>query len=153
MISDPIECFAAQIQRCESDIGTPHGVVVSAFYVWRERILAGMSSRAMAAVVPEGDRLGEGDVESDRPRDGHRNLCHLESMGKSRSLMIFGKHEDLGLACQPAERRSMQNAVAVTLEAGAERVGLLLDGAVSRTERTRGERRKQGCFARFPLIP
>ena len=90
-----------------------------------------MAAGAVAAVVAEGDGLGEGDVEAERP--GHRrgDLGDLEGVGEPGALVVVGEDEHLGLAGQPAERRGVEDAVAVALEAGAPLVGLLGHGAVA----------------------
>ena len=54
-------------------------------------------------------------------RGGH--LGHLEGVGEPGALVVVGEDEDLGLAGQPAEGGRVQDAVAVALEAGAQRVG------------------------------
>jgi hypothetical protein len=64
-----------------------------------------------------------------RPRalaDGGGHLGHLERVGEPRALVVVGKDEDLCLAGQAPERRRVQDAVAIALEAGAQRVGLLV---------------------------
>ena len=103
-----------------------------------EGVLAGVPARAVAAVVAEGDRLGERDVEPERP--GHRrgHLGHLEGVGEPRALVVVGEHEDLRLAGQPAERRGVEDAVAVALEARAPLVGLLGPGPVAGADGPRG---------------
>jgi hypothetical protein len=60
-----------------------------------------------------------------RLADRARDLGDLERVRQPGPLMVVGEHEDLGLAGEPTERRGVQDAVAVALEAGAERVGLL----------------------------
>ncbi len=115
----------AEVQRRERDQRPPRRVVEAAGHVGVERVLAGMATRAVAAVVAERDRLGERDVQPQRPGDGACDLRHLERMGQPGALMVLGEDEDLGLAGQAAEGGGVEDAVAVALEAGAPLVGLL----------------------------
>ena len=82
----------------------------------------------MPAVVAEGDGLGERDVQPAGPGDGGGDLRHLERVGQPGALVVLGEDEDLGLAGQAAEGGGVEDAVAVALEAGAPRVGLLGPG-------------------------
>ena len=84
-----------------------------------------MAARPVAAIVPEGDRLGQRDVQAAGPRDRRRHLRHLEGVGQAGALVVVGEDEDLRLAGEPAERGAVQDPVAVALEARAQRVGLL----------------------------
>jgi len=61
-------------------------------------------------------------------------------VGEAGALVVIGEDEDLRLAGQATERRRVEDAVAVTLETGAVRVGLLRGVAGSRTGGTGGER-------------
>ena len=103
----------------------PRRVVEPAGHVGVERVLAGVAAGPVAAVVAEGDGLGEGHVEAAGPGDGGGDLRHLERVGEAGALMVLGEDEDLCLAGQPAERGGVEDAVAVALEAGAPGVGLL----------------------------
>ena len=94
-------------------------------HVGVERVLAGVATGPVPAVVPERDGLGEGDVEAAGPGDGRGDLRHLERVGEPGALMVLGEHEDLGLAGQPTEGGGVEDAVAVALEAGAPLVGCL----------------------------
>ena len=107
----------------------------------------------MPAVVPEGDGLGEGHVESAGPGDGRGDLGHLERVGQAGALVVLGEDEDLGLAGQPAERGGVQNAVAVALEAGAPGVGLLGLGPVAGVRRAGGAGRQQRVLELAALGP
>ena len=85
----------------------------------RQGVLAGVAARAVAAVVAEGDRLGQGHVEPAGPGDAGGHLGHLQRMGQPGALVVVGKHEDLGLAGQSAEGGGVEDPVAVPFEAGA----------------------------------
>ena len=104
--------------------------------VRRQGVLAGVPAGAVPAVVAEGDGLGEGDVEAERP--GHRrgDLGDLEGVGEPGALVVVGEHEHLRLAGQAAERRGVEDAVAVALEARPPRVGLLGPGPLARRRPT-----------------
>lgn len=93
----------------------------------------------MAAVVSERDGFGEGDVEAERSGHRHRDLGHFERVREASALMIVGEHEHLGLAGETAKRRGVENAVAIALEARAERIGILVDGALTGTDRPGGQ--------------
>ena len=97
-----------------------------------ECILAGVSPGAVAAVVAEGDGLGQGHVEPAGPGDSDRHLRYFECVGEPSALVVVGEHEYLGLAGQPPEGRGMQYPVPVSLEAGAPRIGLLCPRPVAR---------------------
>ena len=73
--------------------------------------------RAMASVSATFSRQ--------RPGDAGGHLGHLEGVGEPGPLMVGGEDEDLGLARQAPEGGGVQDAVAVALEAGPPRVGLL----------------------------
>ena len=124
----PSSVSAHRLSGGERDVGAPHarGRSPPATY-GRQRVLAGVAARAVAAVVAERDRLGERDVEAERPGDRRGHLGDLEGVGEPGALVVVGEHEHLGLAGQAAERGGVQDAVAVAFEAGAARVGLLLD--------------------------
>ena len=90
-----------------------------------------MASRAVPAVVPEGDGLGEGHIEPTGTGDARRHLGHLQGMGQPGALMVVGEDEDLGLAGQAPKGGGVQDTVAVAFEACAPRVGLLRAEAVA----------------------
>ncbi len=131
VVADAVECLTAQIERHEGDIGSPQRMVVAARQVRAEGILARVAAGAVPAIVAERDRLGECDIESERPRDRDCDLGHLEGVGQASALVVVGEDEDLGLACQTPERRRMQDAVTVAFETGAELIGFLFDEAVA----------------------
>ena len=63
MVAHPVERLSAKVERSESDLCSPNGVVVALRQVRREGVLAGVAARAVAAIMTECDRLGERDVE------------------------------------------------------------------------------------------
>ncbi len=144
VVGDPVQGLGTQVEGSERDRRPPRRVVEPAAHVGVERILAGMPARPVPAVVPQGDGLGERHIQAARPCDGRGDLGHLERVGEPRALVILGEDEDLGLAGQPAERCGVQNAVAITFEAGPPGIGLFWFGPVTGV---RGARRS-GCQQR-----
>jgi hypothetical protein len=65
--------------------------------------------------------------------------------------MVLGEDEYLGLAGQATERRRVQDAIAVTLEAGSPLVGLFGPRTFAGTCGARGSRREQRRFEFFAL--
>ncbi len=106
--------------------------------VRREGILAGVSARAVTAVVAERDGLGQGGVEADGASNAHGDLGHFEGMGQPGALMVIGGDEDLRLAGQTPEGVGMQDAIPVTFEAGAKRVGRFRAGSPAGSRRPGG---------------
>ena len=98
----------------------------------RQGILGGVTARAVAAVVAEGDGLDQGHVEPAGPGDGRGDLRHLEGVGQPGALVIGREDEHLGLAGQAPEGGGVQDAVPVALEAGPPLVGLPPAGPAAR---------------------
>jgi hypothetical protein len=140
VVADAVDRLGAQVERHERDVGAPHRVIEPLRHVRRQRILGCVTAGAVAAIVADRDGLGERHVETDRPGDRSCDLRDFERVGEARALMVVGEDEHLCLAGQAAERVRVQDAVAVTLEAGAERVGLLVESALAGTERLGGQR-------------
>ena len=143
VVGDAVDRLGAQVEGGERDQRPPGRVVEPAGHVGVERVLAGVTARAVPAVVAERDGLGQGDVQPAGPGDGRGHLRHLERVGEAGALVVLGEDEDLGLAGQPAERGGVQDAVAVALEAGAPGVGLLGLGPVAGARRAGGPGREQ----------
>jgi hypothetical protein len=139
VVADAVEGLGAEVERFQRDVGTPYRVVVTARYVWREGVFAGVATRAVAAVVTDSDRLGQRHVEPESASDRRGHLGDLESMREPCSLVIVGEDEDLGLSGEAPEGAGVQDAIAVSFEACPPRIGLLLDGALARTESTCGQ--------------
>ena len=125
VVADSVEGFFAQIERGQRDVGTPDGVVEPLVQVRRERFLAGMAARPVAAVVAQRDRLGQCHVEAACTRDRGGHLGHLERVREPRAQVVRRKNEHLGLPGKPSEGVGVQDAIAIALEAGAVGVGLL----------------------------
>ena len=114
-----------------------------------KRVFARVAPRAVTAVVAEGDGLGQRHVEPAGPGDAACHLGDLERVGQPRALMVLGEHEDLGLAGQSPEGGGVQDPVAVALETGAPRIGILVAQAVTRTARPRGSAHQAGGLGLF----
>ena len=140
VVGDAVDRLGAQVERGKRDVRPPGRMVEPAGQVGVERVLAGVAARAVTAVVPEGDGLGQGDVQPAGPGDGGGHLRHLERMGEARALVVLGEDEDLRLAGQPAKGGGVEDPVAIALEAGTPRVGLLGDGPIAGPARAGGAR-------------
>ena len=127
VVADAVERLGAQVERPQDHVGAPHGVVVALVDVRAEGVLRGVAARPVTAVVSECDRLGQRDVEPGGPGDRGRDLRDLERVGQPGALMVLGEHEHLGLPGEPAERRAVNDPVAIAFEAGSVRIGGLGD--------------------------
>ena len=106
-----------------------------------EHLLADVTERRVAEVVPQADRLGEVLVQPERARHVARDAARLERVREAGAVVIaLGRDEDLGLVLEAPERLRVDDPVAVALERRAVlRVGLRPRpaGGIGR----RGERR------------
>ncbi len=153
MVADAVERLGAQVERRQDHVGAPHGVVVPLGHVGAQRVLAGVAAGAVAAVVAEGDGLGERDVEPERGGDATGHLGHLERVGEAGALVVVREDEHLGLAGQPPEGGRVQDAVPVALEAGAPGVGWLLAAPVAGAARPGGAGGQAGLLGLLPILP
>ncbi len=128
---------------------TPRRVVEASGHVGVERVLAGVATGPVAAVVPERDGLGERDVEPQRPGDGARDLGHLERVGQPGALVVLGEHEDLGLARQATERR-WRGGCGRGRARSRSATRRVLRAAAVRRHRRRGWRRARAASPRVP---
>ncbi len=152
VVGDAVDGLPAKVQWREGDERAPRRVVETSRHVGIERVLTGVPAGTVPAVVPEGDRLGQGDVEAAGAGDGGRDLRHFERVREPRPLMVLGKHEDLGLAGEAPEGGGVEDAVAVTFEAGPPWVGLLDHDPVPGTDGVAGTRSQQGAFELLALL-
>ena len=113
----------------------------------------GVAARPVAAVVPEGDRLGQCHVEPDGAGDRGRHLRHLDRVGQPGALMVLGEHEHLGLPGEAAERRAVDDAVPVPFEAGSVRIGSLGDLARTGAVGPGGSGNEQKVLCFLPSLP
>ena len=153
VVADAVGGLRAQVQRGEGDVGAPLGVVIATVHIRAEGVLAGVSAGPVSTVVPERDGLGERHVQAEPGGDGPGHLGHLEGVGEPGALVVFREDEHLGLAGQSPERRAVQDAVPVPLEAGAERVGRFDEEPVSCTGLRRGRWVGDRNSTRLALLP
>lgn len=152
MVADAVESFAAEVERGESHVGAPLGVVVPTIDEWTECVFACVPAGAVAAVVAEGDGFGECHIEAECARDGRGNLGDFERVGEARALVVIGEHEDLRLAGETAERRGVENAITVAFEARTKCIGFLGPTACSSADGTRGVRREEVVFTVLAFV-
>ena len=144
---EPVEIGVAPLLVGDDMLGL--GVVVEAAKrreALVERALAGVAKRRMAEVVAKRRRLGQILVEAERAAERAGDLGDLQSVRQSGAEMVaLVEHEHLGLVSEPAERRRMDDSVAVAAEgatAGALGLGEAPAPAPRRIRRQRrtGER-------------
>jgi hypothetical protein len=88
-----------------------------------QRILARVPERRVTEVVRERNGFDEIFVDAQIAGDAACDLRDLEGVGEARAEQIaFVVHEDLGLVLEPAERRTVDDAIAIPLELGARRL-------------------------------
>ena len=82
-----------------------------------ERALAGMPERRMTEIVGKRAGLRQVLIEAERARERARDLGDLERVREPCAIVVaFVEHEDLGLVGEPAERRAVDDAVAIAAE-------------------------------------
>ena len=127
----PSKRLGTQVELGEHHVRSPRPVLEAAGDEGVEGILARVPAGPVAAVMAEGDRIGERDIDSGRPGDRGRHLSDLERVGQSGPLVVGRIDHDLGLAGQSAERGRVHDPVAVALEAGPFVVRLLGPGPIA----------------------
>ena len=150
VVADAVERLDAQVERGRARRRPPtrrgrsprrgRGVKASSL-AWPPGPWPQSWPRAMASV--------RATLRPSAPGDGGGDLGHLEGVGQPGALVVVGEDEHLGLAGQAPEGGGVQDAVAVALEAGAHRVGLLGDGPPAGAVRP-GGRRAPAARARPP---
>ena len=119
-----------------------------------QHVLAEMPEGRVAQVVAEADGLDQVLVELEGAGDGPGDLGDLEGVGEADPEVVpFGGQEDLRLVRQAAEGLGVQDAVAVPLEGGPERMRLLGDLPAARVCRADGVGREPGFLSRLDLLP
>nr|GEU28520.1 hypothetical protein [Tanacetum cinerariifolium] len=94
-----------------------------------EHILAHVAERRMAQVVRQRNRFHQVFVQAQIARDGAAHLRHFQAVREAGAEQVaFVVKKNLGLVFEPAERRRMDDAVAVALELAARRVRRLRRG-------------------------
>ena len=98
-------------------------VIEAAGHERAEHALAGMTKRRVAEVVAERDRFGQLFVQAQHLGDGARDLCDFERVREPRPVVIAGRREeDLRLVLQAAKRLGVDDAIAIALERGPDRI-------------------------------
>ncbi len=95
---------------------------------WRHLVgqhaLPRMPEGRMPQIMGQRDRLGQILIEPERPRDGPRDLAHLQRMGQPGTKMLpFMMEKHLGFVLQSPECRGMDDPIPVTLELVPRRAG------------------------------
>ena len=112
---------------------------------------AGVAEGGMAQVVGQGDGFSEVFVEAEDAGQGAGNLGDLDGVGQTGAVVVaFGVEKDLGLPFESTKGGTVEDAVAVALEAGAERVlrfGMLAAPGVGGGLGVGGQ---EGAFAVLP---
>src|ERR1035438_9659759 len=144
VVADTVERLETEVQVHQGHVGAPRRVVEAAYDEGVEGLFAGVAPRSVAAVVSEGNGLGERHVEPRGARHARGDLSDLEGVSEARAHVVVGKDEDLGLARESPKRARMQDAVAVTLEAGAKLIRFLFTRPVSRAVSPGGADRECG---------
>ena len=127
-------------------------MVVSADDELVERVLRGVAARPVAAVVAQRDGVGERHVDADAPSHGDGGLSHLDGVGEPSALVIRRVDDDLRLSRQTPEGRRVDDPVPVALEAGPERIQLLLAGPFARARRERRPRHEHQLLEGLALL-
>ena len=113
-----------------------------------ERVLARVAERRVAEVVREADRLDEILVQAQRARDRAGDLRDLERVREPRAVEVaLVVDEHLRLVDETAERRGVNDAVAIALELRAQRRRRLGMPAAARVRGRGGVRREARCRA------
>ena len=96
-------------------------------------LLSGVAEGRMAQIVAQSHRFGEIRVQAERGGDRAGDLRHLQGVGQARAEMIaFMGDENLRFLLQPAERRGVDNPIAVTGERRARRARRFVEPATPR---------------------
>ncbi len=130
----------------QSDHAQRLGVVVEAARIFERRIeraFAGMAEGRMAEIMGKRQPLGQVLVGAEVAGERAGDLRHFERMGEARTVVIaFVIDEDLGLVVEPAERRRVQDAIAIAgirRARGTRRLGQKPPAACRRIDGVRGE--------------
>ena len=71
----------------------------------------------MSQIVGQGHGFGQIFLQAQLPGHGTGDLRHFQGMGQAAAVVItFVMHENLGFVLQTAERRTMDDAIAIPLE-------------------------------------
>jgi len=150
VVADPVQGLLTQVERSGGDVSAPDRVVESLRQERRKRLLAGVAARAVAAVVTEGDRLGQYDVHR-HAREIAVATCATSRAWVSRVRWWSREDEDLGLPSQAPECRRVQDPVPIALE--TVRHGSATPRRHGRRPRVTGSRQAPANAPPRPLAP
>jgi hypothetical protein len=63
MITDAVQCFDAQVEWHQRDVGAPERVIEAMRNEWRECVFTGMAAGAVPAIVPKRNGFSKHGVE------------------------------------------------------------------------------------------
>ena len=82
-----------------------------------------MTERRVAEVMPERDGFSQVLVQVEGAGDRACDLRYLQRVCQARAHVVAGRREkDLGLVLEPPKRLRVDDAVAVALKGGAQRI-------------------------------
>ena len=117
-----------------------------------ELILTYMAEGCMAQVVAQGDGLRQVLVEIQSPGNGAGYLSNLQGVGEAGDVMVAQRRdEDLGLVFEAAKSLTVDDAIPVALELGADRGRFLGDHAAPTTGGPGGVGR-EGLFSLLQVM-
>ncbi len=131
MLDEAFERFPGEVEAVEAGIAALQardhrqglGIVIETALRGEariERALAGMAERRMAEIMGQRAGFREILVEAERPRQRARDLGHFEGVGEAGAIVIaFMVDEHLRLVGKPAERRGMDDPIAIAAEIAA----------------------------------
>jgi hypothetical protein len=90
-----------------------------------------VATGTVATVVTEGDGFGECNVEPKGSSNAGGHLGDFQGVGQPGALVVIGKDTYLSLASEPTKTRCVENAVTVTLKAGAPQIRLFFGGSTT----------------------
>src|SRR5262249_52041368 len=132
MPRDPVANLPGQIQPVSivlehvDDAKALLVVLESTRYERLQDPLAGVAERRRAQVLPERDGFGQLLIKPQHLGNAARDLRDLERVGQARAVVIAGRRkEDLRLVLQPAKGLAVNDAIAVVLKRGPDRIFLL----------------------------
>lgn len=115
-----------------------------------EGALARVAERGVADIVAEGDGFDEIFVQAKSPADGSGDLGDFEGVSEAGPVVVAERiDKNLGLVLQTPEWLRVEDAVAVALESGADRIRFFRARPARRVGGAGGIRRKVLLLASF----
>ena len=100
-------------------MGAPGCMIEAAGQEGVERVLAGVATRPVPAVVAERNRFGERHIEPEGASDARCDLGDFKCVRETRAHVVVGEDEDLRLSREATERARVQYPIAITLKTSA----------------------------------